>query len=459
MAVFLADAFTDPDATELSAHAPDVGGIWTKRAGTANLEILSNALVSDGSLWVYYSNSAAPGNNQYDVSIDITKGTGTPRALGVIARYVDFSNFYHARYDSVAQAYRIRKKVSGAYTELATFGEALPSGTDTFKFEIRNAAKKIYYGGVEKCSTVDDALTADGVVGFQWQLNYGNNDWVMDNLLCDVSGAVTGAAVISGVGTMTAVGGVTRSAAAVFTGVGAMAAAGIKGSVLSGAAAIAGVGAMAAAGAATRGGQAVISGVGSMAAKAERVMPAAAAMAGVGSMSARGEVSGTLEGRAAMAGIGSMSAHAERLVAGGAVFTGEGAMGARAVITVVGVASMSGVGSMVAAGESGVILYTQMGKRTFDIDPADYPTGTLFYLEANMEAEGGGQEAYVRLYNITNAEEVAGSPIVIPGPGPAWVRSGNFSLAADVKRYRVEYGGTTGGIITPHGAALRVASS
>ncbi len=294
--------------------------------------------------------------------------------------------------------------------------------------------------------------------GDNFQGVLGEFTFVLDEA-AGVTPFTDGAAVITGVGTLVAAGAVTLSGAAVITGVGTMAAAGIKGSVISGAAAVAGVGAMAAAGAVTRGGQAVVSGVGSMAAKAERVIPAAAAMAGVGSMSAIGEVSGILEGQASMAGVGSMSALAERLVAGSAVFTGEGAMDAHATTTLAGVASMSGVGSMAAIGESGVILYTQMGRRTFDIDPADYPAGTLFYFEANMETEGAGQEAYVRLYNITDAEEVAGSPIVIPGPGPAWVRSGSFALPSGVKRYRVEYGGTTGGIITPHGAALRVVSS
>jgi hypothetical protein len=274
--------------------------------------------------------------------------------------------------------------------------------------------------------------------------------------------AVSGAAVMSGEGSMSAVAAMVLSGSAALIGVGAVVAAGNIGSILTGAAVMSGVGSLTpGTPALTYAGQVSFSGEGSLAAVGERGALGAAVLSGVGSMAAIGEIGGTLEGRAVLSGVGSMSAVAERIVTGQAVLTGVGSMTPLGVLVVVGAAALAGVGSLTALGESGAIVYTQLGNRVTEWDAAiDYPPDTLFFFEATLEVLSGvNKTAAARLYNVTDAGEVTGSEVLIPGPGPSWQRSSSFSLPAGVKRYRIEYGGTSGGIYKPHGAAVRAVSA
>lgn len=275
---------------------------------------------------------------------------------------------------------------------------------------------------------------------------------------------VTGQASLTGIGTLAAVAGLTLVADAALSGVGSLAAAGTIGVIQTGAAVLSGVGSL------TPGtpvltlvGQASFLGEGSLVAVGERGALGQVALAGMGNVSAIGEVVGLLEGRADLAGVGSLAAVGQRIVTGQAVLTGAGAMSATGVLVLTGIAVLSGVGSLAAIGESGAILYTQMGKRVTEFDASvDYPPDTLFYFEANMEVLfGTNKTAAARLYIVGPSDigEVAGSEVLIPGPGPEWERSGSFSLPSGVRRYRIEYGGTSGGIYKPHGAAVRVVSS
>lgn len=270
-------------------------------------------------------------------------------------------------------------------------------------------------------------------------------------------GAVEGQAAFSGEGSLAAAGTLIAAGSAAFSGVGSMAAIGTLGETETGEVVMSGVGSMGVAAVVTHAGKVSFEGVGSLAIVGGRIVPGVVAMSGVGSMSVIGEVG--IEGRASMAGVGSMSVIAERIVHGQVSMVGVGSMGVVGVATVIGVVSLTGEGSMSAIGESGLVMYTQMGKRTFDFSASEYPAGALFYLEANMETEGPNGTAYVRLFNMTDAVEVDGSPIEVPGPGPTWKRSVSFPLSADVKRYRIEYGGVEGGVYTPHGAVVRVESS
>lgn len=273
---------------------------------------------------------------------------------------------------------------------------------------------------------------------------------------------VTGQASLIGAGSLAAVAGLTTVASAVLSGVGSVVAAGTTGAIRTGAAVLSGVGSL------TPGtpvltlvGQASFLGEGSLVAVGERGALGAVALAGVGDMSAIGEIGGTLEGRADLAGVGSLAAIAQRIVAGQVAFAGAGSMSATGALVLTGVVTLAGVGTLTAIGESGAILYTQMGKRVYEFDASvDYPPDTLFYFEATLEVlVGANKTAAARLYNVTDAGEVVGSELLIPGPGPAWDRSSSFSLPSGVKRYRIEYGGTSGGEYKPHGAALRVESS
>lgn len=275
---------------------------------------------------------------------------------------------------------------------------------------------------------------------------------------------VTGQASLTGVGALAAVAGLTIPGSVALSGVGALAAAGTIGVIQTGAAVLSGVGSLTpGTPILTLAGQASFLGEGSLAAVGERGALGVVALAGVGDMSAIGEIGGTLEGRADLAGVGSLAAVGQRIVTGQAAFAGVGAMSAAGVLVLTGIVTLSGVGLMAVIGESGAILYTQMGKRVYEWDASvDYPLDTLFYFEANLEVLSGvNKTAAARLYIVgpSDVGEVAGSEVLIPGPGPEWERSGSFSLPVGVRRYRVEYGGTSGGVYLPHGAAVRVVSS
>jgi hypothetical protein len=271
---------------------------------------------------------------------------------------------------------------------------------------------------------------------------------------------VTGQVSFAGIGALSAAAGLTIPASVAFGGVGLMSAEGTIGVIHEGAVIFSGVGELSiGTPVLTLSGQVSMLGVGFLSAIGERIQAGVVSFAGVGSMSAIGEIGGLLEGRVSMEGVGSLSAIGHRVVTGQVSMVGVGALSALGIVTMVASVSMSGIGSMSAVGQSGEILYTRIGTRTFEIDTSDYPPGSLYTLESNMESEGVGAVAVVRLYNITLEEAVLGSELSIPGPGPGWARSSPFSLPSGVKTYRIEYGGVSGALYVPGGAAVRIHKS
>ncbi len=271
---------------------------------------------------------------------------------------------------------------------------------------------------------------------------------------------VTGQVSFSGVGVLSIAAGLTIPSSVAFGGIGSMLAIGTVGVTHEGAVAFSGVGGLSiGTPVLTLSGQVSVSGIGSLSVIGERVQAGVVSFAGVGSMSAIGEIGGLLEGHVSVEGVGSLSAIGHRILTGQVSMAGVGAMSVSGIVTMIASVSMSGIGSMSAIGQSGEILYIRIGKRIFEIDTSDYPPGSLYTLESNMESEGAGAAAIVRLYNITDEEAVLGSEFSIPGPGPGWARSDPFSLPSGVRVYRIEYGGAGGALYIPGGAAVRIHKS
>lgn len=268
---------------------------------------------------------------------------------------------------------------------------------------------------------------------------------------------VTGAASLSGVGTLAAIAGLTLPAAAVLAGAGSLTVAGTTGSIRLGAASLSGAGTLAAAGVETFAGKVTMDGTGTLTAVAERIRTGAASLAGVGSLSAIGETG--LEGRATLAGVGTLTVVAQRIVPGQAVLAGAGSLSAAGVITAIGQAALSGVGTMTVFGSAGTVKYTQFGIIFFDIDPDDYPAGTVFTFWGILKVNAPGDVSYARLYNITDAAEVADSEITFTSTDFQFVKSPLLTLPSGPKNYRAEYGGTAGGIATIGTARLRIESA
>jgi len=180
MSVFLSDTFTDTNGTLLSAHTPETGGSWTKRSGFSNLTITSNKAVGSSNFNNVYTNAAVPGGNEYDIEYDLTPSSGYNNDC--FGRFVDLNNYF--RCVLANNFIYFYKKVSGTETLITFVGYSLNIGVvNTVKFEIRDAAKKVYIDSVEKISTADDSITDAGIVGIG-----GDSESKIDNLVSTDSG-------------------------------------------------------------------------------------------------------------------------------------------------------------------------------------------------------------------------------------------------------------------------------
>lgn len=163
------DTFTDTNGTALTAHTPDTGTGWTEeeRTGTAIQQIDSNAAspsANEASVRHIYSAQPDPGTPDYDVEFTIVAMSGADDPFFLVARFADANNYYSAgAYND--GTFKIFKKVSGTVTELDSFSGSFANG-DTFKFELRGTALKLYKNGSEQCSATDSDLTSAGKAGF-----------------------------------------------------------------------------------------------------------------------------------------------------------------------------------------------------------------------------------------------------------------------------------------------------
>jgi len=169
-ATFVSDSFTDTDTTDLTAHTGETGATWSKVTGV--IKIMSNRAKGDSGVESAYVASGSPATAEYDVQGNITEIT-TVDHVGLIARaQVGATTYYRAYYDNSASQYAIDKVVTGTVTNLGTYATS-STGTVTIKFEVRDATKKLFVGGVERISTNDNAITGAGKAG----LYYNNSDW------------------------------------------------------------------------------------------------------------------------------------------------------------------------------------------------------------------------------------------------------------------------------------------
>lgn len=177
-AAIVTDTFTGSDGTLLQNHVGEVGATWVQFPGFD-----SDFTLTNGRIWgragsdptnvdAVYTASGTPPTNEYNVLADLyatLPGDGYNDGMtGVVARADAASqSFYWARLYNYR--WRIGKCLpSPNYcTELATSGvvTVTPGQTYGMRFEVRNAAKKLYVDGVLMASTTDNSLTATGRAG------------------------------------------------------------------------------------------------------------------------------------------------------------------------------------------------------------------------------------------------------------------------------------------------------
>jgi hypothetical protein len=177
MAIIFQDTFTEASTTAIDSHTPDTGTGWVIEIdGGADLPTASgpdDALrVTSGtnSDKTIITSRPNPTSAEYDVQFTLTVlPSDADNPSWLVARYVDTSNYYVAGSNGAANAAdkKIVKNVAGTKTELAS-GDSADTVGDVFKFEVRNATKKLYRNGVELLSTSDNALTSAGSAGVAW---------------------------------------------------------------------------------------------------------------------------------------------------------------------------------------------------------------------------------------------------------------------------------------------------
>lgn len=161
-------------------------------------------------------------------------------------------------------------------------------------------------------------------------------------------GGVTheGAATLSGVGTLAAIGQGILIGKSTLSGAGTLATIGRR--IVSGKAALSGVGTLAGIGSFLRFGKATLSGQGSLSVIGRRVYQGAVTLAGQGTLASIGRLIAV--GKVTLSGVGTLSAIGQRICYGIASLTGAGTLVANGVLTAIGKATLAGTGTLVAIG-------------------------------------------------------------------------------------------------------------
>lgn len=197
MADFVDDVFTDSNRTGLGSHTETgAGGGWSAHSSWGSkAEIYSNQVRSSnaGSVQSGFYNGASPAGVEYDVQADIIAGddSSTDRVTGIWGRVSTSANTLYRAHINGSTVY-LQKVEAGSETTLDSWGTSW-AASDTFaiKLEIRDATKKVYVGGTERCTSSDNSITAAGKAGLQVRGRSGG-DWRIDNFLAsDAAGGGT----------------------------------------------------------------------------------------------------------------------------------------------------------------------------------------------------------------------------------------------------------------------------
>lgn len=175
------DTFTDTNGTLLSNHVADTGEPWAAMPGgllqasgsSGTTASITNGVAShqqSSNIIKGYRVEAIASSESLDLLADFlvgnTSSSDSKWLLGVLDH--TFLGQTVGRYvagleGGATPSWKIWKVAASAVTTLATLSEAVANGTYRVKFEVRDAAKKLFvWNGsswIEKCSTTDNTLT------------------------------------------------------------------------------------------------------------------------------------------------------------------------------------------------------------------------------------------------------------------------------------------------------------
>jgi hypothetical protein len=358
------------------AATDDVVGVTYGGVAMAEVTAVSPRLVTagaeDGSLYVYFLGTGIPTGAQ-TVSVDMN-GTGSTRrgtsitytaaadtaidatasldSAGVANPSVDITQ--QAETVAIAAILWSGQNAVGGATEAGGLSVEM---TNDFGNQIARVATKMSTAGVGAVVSVGWTATSEeaGIIAVA----------IREKL-------VTGAAALTGTGSVSGAALTVRRAASSLTGTGAVAAAARR--VTMGAAALTGTGALSAAATVAKTVAASLTGTGAVSASARRTTHASASLTGTGSVSASALrtalVASSLAGSGALAasaariaivssslsGVGSIAVAADVIPGGGATthlaaasLTGTGALSASAYVTRLASSNLAGAGALAAS--------------------------------------------------------------------------------------------------------------
>ena len=156
--------------TNLTLHVADSLDTWVLHSSyTGNGTVVAATdMLKDtaGNAGLFYT-SQDPATAEYDIQMDVT---GTSDVMGPAGRVQasPVNTAYYILWNNGAGEWRLFKRAAGTTTTLATYTGDDPNGaTITVKLEIRDAAKKAYFGGTERMSSTDNAITGAGRAGLK----------------------------------------------------------------------------------------------------------------------------------------------------------------------------------------------------------------------------------------------------------------------------------------------------
>lgn len=212
----------------------------------------------------------------------------------------------------------------------------------------------------------------------------------------------TGAAVLSGSGTLAAAALVTVPAAASLSGSGTLAAQGLA--LVPAAAALSGSGSLSGSAALALAAAAVLAGTGAMAAAGLVTQPAAASLGGTGALTVSASVQFT--SAAPLAGSGSLAVSASVRFTAGAALAGTGSLTAAALVTLPASAALSGTGSLTAAAAVAFALAAPLS------GAGTLTAGALFTVPGGASLGGTGLLLAAPSHAFTAAVLLAGSGVL-----------------------------------------------
>lgn len=168
------DSFTDVDGTAITSHIPEIG-TWTKHtAGSTNTAaptIIGNRLVGENAATNSLYTIASPSTPNVIVACDVVmRSDNNVSQCGLVGRVVaGAATYYHARYNTLANAWQLYKFVVGAATQLGTDQAAVLTvdAVNPLQLSIIGSTIGMIVGGVTLVSVTDAAIPAAGLAGFK----------------------------------------------------------------------------------------------------------------------------------------------------------------------------------------------------------------------------------------------------------------------------------------------------